>query len=61
MPRRRSILGQTRGQLYRAARDLGDISAASRGPGPLAKRLVRKRLYRTEGRLTRRLLRGLKL
>lgn len=54
MPRRRSM----RSQLYRAARDLGDIEAASRGPGALGRRVVRRRVYRTTNRWTRRLLRG---
>jgi hypothetical protein len=41
--RRRSL----RSQLYRAARDLGDLQAATRGPGPYAKRRVRKVAYRS--------------
>lgn len=35
-----------RSQLYRAARDLGDLQAAVKGPVPLGKRYVRKAAYR---------------
>ena len=52
---RRSAL---RSQLYRAARDLGDVQAASRGPGSYAKRVARRKVYRTTNGLTRHLLRG---
>ena len=38
MPRRKSL----RSQLYRAARDLGNVEAAAKGPGALAKRQVRR-------------------
>lgn len=48
---------RTRSTLYRWARILGEVEAAEKGPGPLAKRLVRKRVYRVEGRTTRRWLR----
>ena len=52
---RRSAL---RSQLYRAARDLGTVQAASRGPGSYAKRVARRKVYRTTNGLTRHLLRG---
>jgi hypothetical protein len=42
MARRKSL----RSQLYRAARDLGNAQAASRGPGALGKRYVRRAAYR---------------
>jgi len=40
--RRRSL----RSQLYRAARDLGDLQAIEKGPTAYAKRRVRKVAYR---------------
>jgi hypothetical protein len=43
--------------LYRTARIANDVRAASRGPLPLAKRLVRKRVYAKSAGLTGRLLR----
>ena len=54
MPRRPS----SRSQLYRAARDLGNLNAAERGPAAYGKRVVRRRVYRTTNRWTRRVLRG---
>ncbi len=50
-----------RSQLYRAARDLGDVQAASRGPGSYAKRVARRKVYRTTDGMTRHLLRDLNL
>jgi hypothetical protein len=47
-----------RSQLYRVARDLGDIEAAEKGPTAFGKRVVRKKMYRATNGLTRRLLRG---
>lgn len=48
MTRRKSL----RSQLYRAARDLGDLEAAAKGPVPYAKRRARKVAYRrTNGAL----------
>jgi hypothetical protein len=35
-----------RSQLYRAARDLGDLDSAAKGPGAYAKRRARKAVYR---------------
>ncbi len=51
----------TRNALYRAARLLGDVDAAKQGPEAYAKRLVRKRAYRTGNRGISRLLKGFKL
>jgi len=47
-----------RSQLYRAARDLGNVQAASRGPDSYAKRGGRRNVYRTTNEMTRQLLRG---
>ena len=47
-----------RSQLYRAARDLGNVQAASRGPGSYAQRVVRRRVYRKTNSMTSQLLRG---
>jgi hypothetical protein len=47
-----------RSQLYRAARDVGNLEAASKGPGSYAKRVVRQKVYRTTNGMTRHLLRG---
>jgi hypothetical protein len=44
--------------LYRAARASATARAASKGPGALARRQVRRRIYRDEGKATRRFLRG---
>jgi hypothetical protein len=57
MPRRRSL----RSQLYRAARDLGNAKAASRGPGEFGKRMMRRSVYRTTNRWTQRFLRGFRM
>jgi hypothetical protein len=48
-----------RSQLYRGARLLGTIEAASKGPGAYSRRVVRRAAYRSTSRLTRKLLRGL--
>ncbi len=42
MPRRKSL----RSQLYRGARDLGNLEAAKQGPTSLGKRYVRRAAYR---------------
>lgn len=52
---RRSAL---RSQLYRAARDLGNVQAAEKGPGSYARRVARRKVYRTTNGMTRHLLRG---
>jgi hypothetical protein len=57
MPRRRSL----RSQLYRAARDVGNIEAAAQGPVPYGKRVVRRRAYRSTNWALGRLLRSLRL
>ena len=53
MPRRRSTLSQIRRAMYFGQRDIGDFQAAERGPVPLAKRLVRRRVTRSIFRLFR--------
>jgi len=50
-----------RSQLYRAARDLGNVQAAERGPTSYAKRVARRKIYATTNGLTRRLTRSLGL
>jgi hypothetical protein len=58
MPRRKSA----RSQLYRAARDLGNIEAVEHGGASgLAKRNVRRAVYRRSNGLTAKLLRSLGL
>jgi hypothetical protein len=52
--RRKSL----RSQLYRAARDLGNVEAASKGPGSYGKRVVRRNVYRKTNSVTRRILKG---
>jgi hypothetical protein len=54
MARRSSL----RSQLYRAARDLGNVQAAEKGPSSYARRVVRRKVYRTTNRMTRHLLRS---
>ena len=54
MARRKSL----RSQFYRAARDLGNLEAAEKGPGSYGKRVVRRRVYRSTNTWTRRFLRG---
>ena len=54
MAPRRSL----RSQVYRAARDLGNVEAAAQGPSAYGRRVVRRRIYRTTNRWTRRFLRG---
>ena len=58
MARRRSL----RSQLYRAARDLGNIEAAEKGPAAYGRRVVRRKAYAktngTLGKLLRGILRG---
>ena len=57
MTRHRSL----RSQSYRAARDLGNVQAASRGPGSYAKRVARRKVYAKSMGVTRRLTRGMGL
>ncbi len=54
MARRSSL----RSELYRAARDVGNVQAAERGPTSYAKRVARRKVYRTTNGMTRHLLRG---
>lgn len=55
--RRKSL----RSQLYRGARDLGNIEAASKGPVPYSKRVVRRKVYRSTNRVTAGFLRRMGL
>ena len=57
MPRRKSI----RSQLYRAARDLGNVEAASKGPASYGKRYARRKAYARTNSITRQILRALGL
>lgn len=57
MTRRRSFLSQVQRDSYLISRTTGDVRAAERGPAPLAKRLVRRRLTRGAFRLLRNLSR----
>ena len=57
MARRRSGIEQVRYGMYRGRRFLGDVEAASRGPVPLGRRLVRRRAARGFFRLLRDLTR----
>ena len=50
-----------RSQLYRAARDLGNVDAASKGPGGFAKRQVRRSAYRRTNKGLAAILRALGL
>jgi hypothetical protein len=55
MARRKSL----RSQLYRAARDLGNVQAAEKGPGAYGKRVVRRKVYAKSNGLTGKFLRSL--
>jgi hypothetical protein len=57
MPRKKSLTSQ----LYRLARMSNNISAASKGPGAYAKRVVRRKVYGQQMALTRKLLKALGL
>jgi hypothetical protein len=57
MSRRRSL----RGNLYLAARQLGNVQAAAKGPGPYARRVARRYAYRKTNGELRRVLRTLGL
>jgi hypothetical protein len=50
-----------RSQLYRAARDLGNVQAARRGPTAYGKRVVRRKVYRTTNGINQRVLREMGL
>jgi hypothetical protein len=53
MTAKRSAWSSTRRTMYKTQRLMGDVSAASRGPLPLGRRLVRRRLVRATFRLFR--------
>ena len=53
MARRRTA----RGQVYRLARDMGNLEAMRKGPGAYSKRVVRRATYRTVNRQLGRSLR----
>jgi hypothetical protein len=55
--RRRSL----RSQFYRAARDLGNVEAAAKGPVPYGRRMARRKVYRSTNRVTADLLKRLGL
>jgi hypothetical protein len=57
VPRRRSLTSQ----LYRVARASNNARAASRGPGAYAKRVARRKVYRSTNRVTSGILRRLGL
>jgi hypothetical protein len=46
-------MSHLRRNLYEAARLMGDAEAASKGPSAYVKRRVRRKVYRTEGQITR--------
>jgi hypothetical protein len=50
-----------RSQLYRAARDLGNIEAAEKGPASYGKRVARRKVYRSTNKGLAGILRGLGL
>ena len=54
MPRRKIL----RDQLYRAARDLGNLEAVEMGPDAFARRVAHERVYRATNQWTRRFPRG---
>jgi hypothetical protein len=55
MARRKSL----RSQLYRAARDLGNVEAADKGPTAYGKRVIRRKVYRSTNKVTGSFLRRL--
>jgi hypothetical protein len=57
MARRKGL----RSQLYRAARDLGNVEAASQGPAAYGKRYARRKAYARTNSITRQILRALGL
>jgi hypothetical protein len=54
MTRKKSL----RSQLYRAARDLGNVEAASQGPTSFGERYARRKVYAKTNGFTRKLLRS---
>lgn len=57
MARRKAL----RSQLYRAARDLGNVQAARGDPASYGKRVVSRKVYRTTNGINRRVLKDLGL
>jgi len=57
MARRRSL----RSNLYRAARILGNVQAAEKGPTSYAKRVARRKVYRSTNRAVGKFLKGIGL
>ena len=57
MTRQRSL----RSQLYRDARLLGNVEAASHGPGAYAKRYARRKVYSRTNSFSRSILRSISL
>ena len=51
----------TRSDLYMLAREMGTAKAISKGPGAYAKRVARRKVYRTTNRLTGKLIRSVGL
>lgn len=52
------MMSHARSQLYRAARDTGNVQAALRGPRAYSKRYVRRVVYRNFNRQLGRTMRG---
>jgi hypothetical protein len=50
-----------RSQLYRAARDLGNVQAARQGPTAYGKRIVRRKVYRATSGINQPVLREIGL
>jgi hypothetical protein len=50
-----------RSQLYRVARDLGNLEAAEKGASSFGRRYVRRKVYAKTNGLTRRFLRSMGL
>lgn len=57
MRRRKSF----RSQLYRAARDVGNVEAAEKGPASYGRRVARRKVYRSTNGITQRALRKFRL
>ncbi len=49
-----------RSQLYRAARDLGNLQAAEKGPVSYGKRVVRRKVYRRSNTVVGQVMRVFK-
>ncbi len=61
LPMLQTRIKSLRSQLYRTARDLGNVQAAEKGPASYARRVARRKVYRTTNGMTRKLTRGLGL